>query len=448
MAANPLQEAAVAGVELEAFAKGIPDLVYKGNSDYKWFKENSKTYPTAVSTTRGGVNRPAFFIPTRMQSGAAIFQGTGNGDALNRGTGSLWVSGDLSPVFVASGCEITWLARQATEGKKRSLISLRAEELKNSFDAFMSGLSALFNSDGSGAILQIPSTATVNNNTGTGNQTSSIIGLGGQANQFQEQQIIQIFPTEGGSARITPSTATVSYVDGAADTVYFSTALPTSTAAGDFVMIQGSSGALNSSVQGIYSYQVSSNTGTTPTNLNRATYPGQLSTPTITYTGPVTPNFAYRCEILIARALGLENEAVKNFVFRCGLDQQLAINNLYQNVVIANAQDVKGDRSLDMTKRYMPNTYGGRELNVSVTARQGRIDSLCPETWGIIETVEPSLYDFGDGVTNMPVPANDGTGNTTYLTSNVFYYCADLNLYNSNYKAGVYGTGFTVPATS
>jgi len=31
--ASPLQEAAVEAVELESFAKGIPDLVYKGHTE-------------------------------------------------------------------------------------------------------------------------------------------------------------------------------------------------------------------------------------------------------------------------------------------------------------------------------------------------------------------------------------------------------------------------------
>ena len=86
--ANPLAEAAVQAVELEAFAKGIPDYVYKGRTIYNFFKQNSKTYPVAITTAGGGVSRPAFEIPVRMQSGCAIFQATGNGDALGRGTGS------------------------------------------------------------------------------------------------------------------------------------------------------------------------------------------------------------------------------------------------------------------------------------------------------------------------------------------------------------------------
>jgi len=93
----PVNEASVEAVELESFAKGIQNLVYKGRTIYNFFKKGVKSYPTAVTTQAGGVSRPAFRIPVRMQSGAAIFQATGNGDALGRGTGSLWVSGDLSP---------------------------------------------------------------------------------------------------------------------------------------------------------------------------------------------------------------------------------------------------------------------------------------------------------------------------------------------------------------
>jgi hypothetical protein len=396
-----------------------------------------------MTTAAGGTTRPAFRIPVRIQSGSAIFQATGNGDALGRGTGSLWVGGDLSPVGLFAGCEITYLARIATQGPKRSLISLRAEELKNSFDSFMRGVDAQFLSDGAGAVLQIPSTATVNNNTLGGTNPSSIVGLGGQANQLQEQQVVQFFATEGGTART--GTATVSYVDGAADTVYFSTALPTSTAASDYIVIQGSTGALNSGVQGIYAYQVASNTGTV-LGLSRSTYPGQLSTPNINKNNqPINTTDAYKAQILIGRGLGAENEAVVDFEWMCGPDQELAVTQLYTNVLQQNYVP-PGEKALDMTKKHMSPTYGGRDLNVSYSARQGRMDAVCPETCGIIETVEPSLYDFGDGVTTMPIP--DFTGQGSYLTSSIFFYNTFLNLFNSNMKAGVYLSNCAVPSVT
>jgi len=338
------------------------------------------------------------------------------------------------------------LARMATQGPKRSLISLRAEELKNSFDSFMRGVDAQFLSDGAGSLLQIPSTATITTG-GSGNQTSIIAGLNGQANQLQEQQVVQFFPTEGGAARTGGvATATVSFVDGANDTVYFSTALPNNTATGDFIMIQGSTGALNSGVVGIYGYQVASNTGTV-LGLSRSTYPGQLSTPNINKNNfAINSTDAYKAEILIGRGLGEENEAVKNFVWITSPDQQLANTQLFTNTLQGRyeAGGKVGEKAVDVVPRYMTPTYGGREVHVSYTAKQGRWDAVCPETWGIIETVEPSLYDFGDGVTTMPVP--DFVGQGSYLTSSIFFYNAFLNLYNSVPKAGCFISNAAVPS--
>lgn len=445
MAANPLAEAAVEAVELENFAKGIPSYVYKGRTVYNLFKKGAKSYPTANITQAGGVTRPAFRVPIRIQSGAAIFQATGNGDALGRGTGSQWIAGDLSPIGLFAGCEITYLARMATQGPKRGLISLRAEELKNSFDSFMQGVDAQFLSDGSGAVLQIPSTATITTG-GSGAQTSIISGLGGQANQLQEQQVVQFFAAEGGSPRTGGvATATVSYVDGAADIVYFSTALPNSTAAGDFIMIQGSTGALNSGVAGIYNYQVASNTGTV-LNLSRSSYPGQLSTPNINKANaPINLTDGYKAAILIGRGLGQDNEAVDEFEWICGPDQELAVAQLYTQV-LAQWELPSGDKALDMHKKKMSPTYAGRKLNVAYSAKQGRLDGVCPSEWGIIETVEPSLYDFGDGVSTMPIP--DFVGQGSYLTSSIFFYNCFLNLFNSNMKAGVYISSAAVPSVT
>jgi hypothetical protein len=272
------------------------------------------------------------------------------------------------------------------------------------------------------------------------------VGLGGQANQFQEQQVIQIFPTEGGVARTGGvATATVSYVDGAADTVYFSTALPNGTIAGDFVMIQGSSGALNSGLAGLYAYQVASNTGTI-LNLARSTYPGQLSTPNINKgNGAINMTDNYKVQILIGRGLGADNEAVSDYEYICGPDQELAVTQLYTNVLQQNYVP-PGDQALDMVKKKMSPTYGGRKLNVSYTAKQARLDAVCAETWGIVETVEPSLYDFGDGVTTMPIP--DFVGQGSYLTSSIFFYNCFLNLFNSNMKASVYISNAAVPSVT
>src|SRR5258705_12329310 len=156
--ASPLQEAAVQAVELENFAKGIPDLVYKGRTFYNLIKKKSKTFPTSVTTQAGGTSRPSFRIPVRIQSGAAIFQATGNGDALGRGTGSNWVAGDISPIGLFAGTEITYFARITTSCPKHSLISPRPEDVKKSFHTLIQRLDPPFFTDWSATILHSPHT--------------------------------------------------------------------------------------------------------------------------------------------------------------------------------------------------------------------------------------------------------------------------------------------------
>lgn len=442
-AGNPLLEAAVEGIELESWAKMIPDLVYSGKTLYNRLKSGAKTYPTAnvtaapgnIAATTGIAQRPAFRVPMRVQSGATIVQGTGDGDSLGRGTGSQWISGDLQPVFLFAGCEISYLTQMATAGKNRGMIAVRSQELKNSLDSFMRGIEALFQGDSSGMLDQIPTTGLVNNATGggiAGSATySSIVGLN-NANQFQDQQTVQVFPSEGGSAR---GSFRISYADGVTNTIYSTTALPAGTATGDYLMVAGSSGAVGGSVAGIKTYQVTGNTGTV-LGLTRANYPGRLSTPNINLqNNAVNPAVPYRAEILIGRGLGEEAEEMDEFIWYGGPGQRLQITNLYQNVLIANAPDVKGDEALDMVKKKMITTWGGREYVEGYNASPGRIDGLCLKSWGIAEMKEPSLYDFGNGVTTMPVPDPNGNG---WLASSIFYYNAALNVFNSNLKAGVY----------
>jgi hypothetical protein len=251
--------------------------------------------------------------------------------------------------------------------------------------------------------------------------------------------LVQVFPSEGGSAR---GSFRISYASGVTNTIYSTTALPAGTTTGDYLMIAGSSGAVGNSVAGIKTYQVTGNTGTV-LGLTRANYPDRLSTPNINLNNnAVNPSVPYRAEILIGRGLGEEAEEMEDCAWYGGPGQRLQITQLYQNVLIANAQDVKGDEALDMVKRKMITTFGGREYIEGYNASPGRLDLLCFPSWGITEMKEPSLYDFGNGVTTMPVPDPSGNG---WLASSIFYYNAALNLFNSNMKAGAYVTNAAEP---
>src|ERR1700674_5761731 len=97
--ASPLAEAAVEAIEIDAFATDIPDIIYEGDTFYALAKKRFTTIPISNITAAGGVTRPSFRVNMRVQSGASIAQGTGNGDFLGRGTGSQWAGMALSPVF-------------------------------------------------------------------------------------------------------------------------------------------------------------------------------------------------------------------------------------------------------------------------------------------------------------------------------------------------------------
>lgn len=439
MAVNPVVEAAAEAVELEAFSKDIPSLIPKGTTGYSLFKNRATTIPISNVTQAGGVTRPSFRVPFRPQGGAAIQQGTGDANSMLRGSGSSWDSFAASPVIVFNVCEISYLAQAATQGKARGLFNVKAQELKNTLDQAMQGIEGLINGDGSGTFDSIPAAATINNNTGTGLQTSSIVGMN-VAFVFTDQQTVQVFSAIGGTNR---GAATISTVDPVANTLYFSTALPAGTTQGDILIVQGGSGAAGSSIYGIRYWQVNSNVGTIA-GVARSKWPGRLSTPTINLNGgPITQSVAQRALVLLGRAIGPDAKAIKSSIWYGPPEQAFAISNLFYNAQISQNQE-KGQNVPDMARKGFAETFGGREYQASWTSQPGRVDLLLMDTWYLGELTPLELYDFGGGNTVMPVP-DVGTTNGTYLMSHMFAYVCGFNLVNSAPKLGLYVQGAAIP---
>jgi hypothetical protein len=227
---------------------------------------------------------------------------------------------------------------------------------------------------------QIPSTATIVLSGGTpAAQTASIAGIN-IAVAFTDQQVVKFYSTAGvqrtGSGY---TSATISYADGPSNTLYFSTVLPSDVVVTDYIVVAGASYGAGNSILGIKAWDVNSNTGTIG-GLNRNAYPGRLSTPTINLNGAaLTPGIAQRAEVLLTRALGPDAESLKSGVWYGPLEQAYAQSNLMYNVQIVNAQEVKGEKTLDMSKRYFSDTFGGRKYHKSPTASANRMDLLLME---------------------------------------------------------------------
>src|SRR5258705_6566362 len=322
--------------------------------------------------------------------------------------------------------------------------------MKNSLDQAMQGLEALINADGSGMLDQIPSTATVNSGTGAaGPGFSSIVGMNIAA-AFVDQQNVTVYPSETSSSP--RGSFTISYVDPVSQTIYSSSALPSTggaTATGDYLFIYNgntATGAASASIQGIRAWQVNSNTGTIG-GLNRASFPGRLSTPVIALNAAITPGLSPRALTLLGRALGPDSAAIKSMVWHTGPDQGYAMANLQYNVQIEYRSNVKGDSTEDMAYKNFQGQFGGRPVHISWNALPGRIDGLVLDNWYIGELEPLELYDFGGGQVVAPVPdiPVSPTGFNTYLSSHMFAYSSCWNLVNSAPKSGVYVTGATQP---
>lgn len=436
-------EAAVTSVEVEAFATKIPSLIPMSKSLYALAKDRFTNVPVSFTTTGGATTRPSFRVPYRVQGGAYISQGTGNGDALGRGNASIWNDFVLSPVWHYAVNEITTLAQLATNGKKRGLISLKAEELKNSLDSAMAGIEGIMYGDSSGAITQIPTSGTVSSGSGSGNQTSFITGV--RAMAFTDNQVVEIFPSEGGASR---GTATISINDPVTGTLWFSTVLPSTggaTAVGDYIMIAGSSGALGQGVYGTTAWNNSATSGTIA-GINRATYPSRISTPNINLNGgSVTASLSQRIEALLGRAMGDSNQTKDSGMYLMGEDQRVAIaETTYYNkqINLQSGEQGKSGNVPDVSKKYFDGTFGGREVHLSYVQPLGRIDMLLTDEWSIGELISLQLYDYGNGNTTMPTPDPSGNG---WLTSNQFAYVTSFNLACSAPRHQLYVTNASQP---
>jgi hypothetical protein len=297
-------------------------------------------------------------------------------------------------------------------------------------------LDADLQGDGSGTLATV---TTANSGTGSAGASFSNI-IVSNANQFFDNQIVQVFPSIGG---VTRGSFQVSFVDGVVNTIFSAQTLPSAggaTTTGDLLIVNGASGAAGASIQGIKAYQVNGNAGTL-NGLARSNFPGRLSTPTVNLGGAaITPQIGRLIVSKIALALGNESPALADLIWYMNVDQAAAIENLAVQVAITNQQEIKGDSSQDMLKKYTPSTFVGYDIVKSVHATPGRIDALCLKYWGIGELKAADLYDVNGQTVFPTIGASGGINAAT-----VFYFVTSLNLFNSNVRAGAFVSNCGIP---
>lgn len=439
---SALAEASVQAVELEEVREEIPDLMLTEDTILTRLKKASRVIPMSTSTGGGASStfdpngRPSLRIPMRIQAGSTHQQFSADGGDMGRGTGSLYAAQFLTPVSFSEACEITAQALWSTENKKKSRVQVKASEFTHTLEQFKSNLDADINGDGSGILATV---TTANSGTGPAGPSFSNIVVN-IANTMYDNQIVQVFPSVGGTSR---GTFQVSYVDGVINTVYSANALPSgggATQTGDLLVLNGAPGTAGGSVMGIRAYQVNGNAGTL-NGLPRSNFPGRLSTPTVNLNGAAMTQAIGRLLVSkIALALGNESPALADLVWYCNVDQAAALENLAVQVAVVNQQEIKGKNSEDMLKRLTPSTFVGYDIVKSVHALPGRIDALCLKYWGIGELKSSDLYDV-NGQTIFPIIG--GSGGLAAAT--IFYFVTSFNIFNSNVRAGGYISNAQIP---
>ena len=224
-----------------------------------------KAIPIAYSIPGNSGERGAFRVPMAIQANGNGLQIQGDGDDMGAGAGTQWQAQVLSPVTFVLGTQITWLAENSTNSKTKALIDVNSQEFANSLDYFKTYLESLLQGDGSGMLDLIPATAVITNSGLTPGPVAKIVGVT-NPNQFQDQQTVQFFAAETGSAI---GSATIAYVDAPNATLWFSTVIPGGVTTGTayFVMTNATGsvstlGTVSSSLMGIKAYQTNVGTGT------------------------------------------------------------------------------------------------------------------------------------------------------------------------------------------
>jgi hypothetical protein len=412
-----LNEAAAESIELEQVGREIALLWPTFRGLYNLFEKSAKKVNIANVTQAAGGTRSAWRETMITQGASGISVGTGDGSSLGSGTGSQTASFAMAPIWAFNVTQYTRLAELATNGAERAVESFTKTEIKRSIKQFYNGIEGLMNGDGSGAFDQIPANAVITTG-GSGNTTAVIQGIQCAA-AFVDQQVVQIFPSEGGSAR---GSATISFVSVVEQKLNFSTALPGGTTQGDYIMVAGASGAVGSSVLGIPYWNTNGNVGTKG-GLIMANYPDRLSTPVINLGGAqITPSVAQRAFVLLTRALGDDAEELEKGVWYGKPDQLATIASQWYSTIITQNSEPKSESVFDRARAGIGKEFGERPFIYSNTAKAGRADLLFPENWSLGELCPVGLYDFGGGNTVMPVPDIGGAAGATYLTAKMFVY--------------------------
>lgn len=364
-------------------------------------------------------------VPMELLAGGKGRVFNPDGGNLGRGSAPQTDLYTLTPIYIEMAGEYTKKAEIDTNNKEKAIenyVQLVNKRLMTQMNVLIEAMLAY--GDGANTLDTVVSTAT--------NQITV-----NNANQFYDNQDIDIYASVGGASR---GTCTIQSVDAGNKQLNLTGAIPTGTTAGDVILVNGSANAASSGFYGINYYQFNGNTGNIG-GLRRSSYPGKLSTPYVSGSNKALTPSRFRLQLAqMEIALGIDAIAEDPPIFHVSLAQQAAWENLALNVAIVNQQEV-GETSVDMLPKRPPKTMGGYQSVPSIHAQPGRIDGLCLKCWFRCEDQPIDYYEVG-GQTLFPAYASDGGLQTSML----FYIWTGVQVGQANVRKGCYSDANPIPA--
>lgn len=382
-----------------------------------WSLIKEETPADAVST------RP-FRVPFEIGGNGTFSVGqTFDGPSLGLGSAPQTVPGYASCVGFVQATQYTALAQWANDSQEKSISNYVVETEKRAAKAF-------------GGYMDVQMLGAADNVCDYAVSVGANSIVVHNPNEFQNFQYVDLWSAVGGAFLGTVQIQTASVSD---QTIYLTTSVPAGFAAGDPIMFRGASGQANTGLGGLRLYQQSGNTGQF-LGINKLTYPGMFSTPSINLGGKaLTPSVIRAVEAQMAYALGEENED-EDDIAHCGPDGRLAWEQNALLVQTVQMQAVKGDESVDMLKKKAPTMMAGRRLVMNPRAYPGIIDFLKLKYWKRAQTRAIGEYEAA-GQTLFPAYGSDGG----IATSMLFYIVALCQVYNVQPRRGAYVTNFAIP---
>lgn len=407
-------------LQIEKVRPEVPVLYQTDDTLYGLIEERSEGIEAVSSRAMRG--------PLELLAGGNFSQINPDGGNLFRGSAIKTDFFTLNQAYFAFGVEYTKLTEIATESKQKAVENYVSRQMERAMQQMRTAIEAVMQGDGSGTLDSIVSVA-----------NNPVISVN-NANQFFDNQTVQVFPNLTSAAR---GSFQILGVDSIANTITIdpSSALPPLTAAGDLLIVNGSAGVANSSLNGIANLQLSSNVGNF-LGIQRSAYPGRLSTTLVPgNNSAITPQRARVMIQDIRTALGAETPEVAKLIWHMNVDQEAAWENVGLIVSQVIQNQVSGKESVDMLKFNAPKTMAGRPIKVSIHALPGRIDGLSLSHWGRAQ-IQPLDYYEVNGQTLFPIYGNDGG----ISTSVILYLWVGFNIFVDNPRAGVYSTSNAIPA--